>query len=222
MATATRARAPRSRLDRRTRAARAEGRNAREALLEAAAQVFTTRGFRDASVDEIAREAGFSKGAVYWHFPSKDDLFFALVEQRIDRPVRESIALLESASPEHDMAPEASRRFVGLLEQQRELILLEQEYWALAVRDPRLRRRYAKRQADLRSALARALGARARHLGAPPLDTPAEEVAVAFMSLANGLALERLIDPDAVPDHILGEMFALVYAGLVARARKEE
>ena len=55
------------RLDRRTRPARAQARDGREALLEAAARVFARRGFRDASVDDIAREAGFSKGAVYWH-----------------------------------------------------------------------------------------------------------------------------------------------------------
>src|SRR2546429_5041152 len=98
------------RSDRRTRTARAEGRDGREALLEAALQVFAERGYRDASVDEVAERAGYSKGALYWHFSSKDDLFFALVDERIDQPWREGIALLESASAEQDMAPEASPR----------------------------------------------------------------------------------------------------------------
>src|SRR4051794_28822443 len=98
------------RLDRRTRSARAQGRDGREALLEAAVEVFARRGYRDSSVDEIAERAGYSKGAVYWHFTGKDDLFFALLEERVDRPLREMIDLLESAPPERDMAPEASQR----------------------------------------------------------------------------------------------------------------
>lgn len=209
-----------SRLDRRTRAAQAQGRDARTALMDAAAKVFARRGLRDASVDDIAQEAGFSKGAVYWHFAGKDDLFRALLDERIDAPIRETIALLESASPHEDMALETSRRFMELLVRQRDLVLLDHEYWSVAVRDPVLRQRYAERQARLRRALAGALKARARHLGAPPFGTPAEEVATAFMGLAYGLAAERLVDEDAVADHVLGEMFALVYAGLVARAQR--
>src|SRR5436305_368181 len=131
------------RIDRRTRTARAEGRDGREALLEAALQVFAERGYRDSSVDDIAERAGYSKGALYWHFSSKDDLFFALLEERIDRPWRETIDLLESAEPDRDMAPEASRRFTELLRGQRELLLINQEYWLQAARDPELRARYA-------------------------------------------------------------------------------
>jgi AcrR family transcriptional regulator len=210
-------RAPR-RADRRTRNARAEGVDARRALLDAAARVFASRGFRDASVDAIAQEAGFSKGALYWHFAGKDDLFFALLEERIDRPTHEVIKLLESAPAERDMAPEASRLFGELLERQADLFLLDHEYWSLAVRDPELRGRYAARQAELRRAFAGALDARMRHLGAPPFDTTGEEVATAFLGLAYGLARQKLVDPDAVPDHLLGEIFALVYAGLLRRA----
>src|SRR5580693_6909517 len=106
MATATQKR--RRRLDRRTRTARAEGRDGRAALLEAAMEVFARRGYRDASVDEIAERAGYSKGAIYFHFSGKDDLFFALLEDRIDQPMREAIKLLESAPAEDDMAAQAN------------------------------------------------------------------------------------------------------------------
>src|SRR2546430_1359427 len=135
MATATRNR-PR-RLDRRTRSARAEGLDGRTALLEAAMDVFAERGYRDASVDEIAERAGYSKGAIYFHFSGKDDLFFALLEERIDRPMREAIKLLESAPPEDDMALEADRYFLELVSGQRELLLLDHEYRSQAIRDSR-------------------------------------------------------------------------------------
>jgi AcrR family transcriptional regulator len=217
---ATAAGRSRARVDRRTRSARAEGRDGRKALLEAALEVFAERGYGDSSVDEIAQRAGYSKGALYWHFSSKDDLFYALLEEKIDKPWRETIELLESATPEHDMAPEASERFTEVLRGQRELLLIQHEYWSQAVRDPGLRARYADRQRKLRSALAKAITARFDHLGAPPLEGTAEEMATAFISLASGLAREKLIDPAAVPDHLLGDTFALIYAGHVARAGK--
>src|SRR5437764_15295448 len=91
---------------RRRRIARAERRDARQELLRAAADVFAERGFRDASIDEVAERAGYSKGAVYWHFASKGDLFFALVEEHVDRPTREVLELTEAAPPERALAPE--------------------------------------------------------------------------------------------------------------------
>jgi AcrR family transcriptional regulator len=215
MAPATRNR-PR-RLDQRTRTARAEGRDGRAALLEAAAEVFARRGYRDARLDEIAERAGYSKGAIYFHFSGKDDLFFALLEERIDRPLREAIKLLELAPPGDDMAAEANRRFVELVHGQRELMLLDQEYRSQALRDSRLRARYLKREAKLRTALAKGLQARLEHLGAPPIAAP-EHVATALLSLVFGLAQQWLIEPDAVPDELLGDMFALIYAGHVARS----
>jgi AcrR family transcriptional regulator len=192
----------------------------RRLLLEAAAQIFTQRGYRGATVDAILTEAGLSKGAFYWHFSSKEELFHTLLQERIERPIQTLIELLHSAPADQDMAPEASQRFLEVLERERETILLDHEYWSLATRDPELRARYAKRQAELRSALANALEARAKRLGAPRFSTPAEEVATAYLALANGLALEKLIDREAVPDHLLGEMYALIYAGLVARAQQ--
>src|SRR3954462_5007786 len=79
----------------------------RAALLAAAEQVFAERGYRSASVDAVVAAAGLSKGAFYWHFKSKDDLLFALLDERIDRPLREWIERLESAPPDADLAPEA-------------------------------------------------------------------------------------------------------------------
>jgi AcrR family transcriptional regulator len=205
------------RTDRRTRRARAEQRDARAQLLAAAAEVFARRGFRDASVDEVAARAGYSKGAVYWHFSGKEDLFFALMEERVDRPTREMIDLLESAPPDQDMGPEASRRFVELMQSERELLLLRHEYWSQAVRDSKLRSRYAKRQAKLRKALGKALVTRVEHLGGPADPATAEQMATVAMALASGLAQERLIDRRAVPDGLLGDTMVLLYAGLVAR-----
>jgi AcrR family transcriptional regulator len=207
-----------ARLDRRTRAARAQGRETRDELLAAALRVFARRGYRDAGVDEIAAEAGYSKGALYWHFSSKQGLLLALLEERIDAPIRESVALLESAPPDRDMSLEATREFARQLGEEREATLLEREYWSLAIRDPELRARYADRQTKLRDALATALEARMRHLGTPELPMPAKDVARIVMSIVGGLAVDELIEPGSVRPELLGEALAVIYAGLVARA----
>jgi|SRR5579884_912705 len=205
-------------VDRRSRAARAERRDARKDLLRAAAEVFAARGFRDASIDEVAERAGYSKGAVYWHFAGKDDLFLALVEEHVDRPTREMIELLESAPAERDMSVEASRRFAQLLAGQPEWLLLENEYWSQAVRDPDLRQRYANHRRELRAALGTALAARAGTLGAGQIEIDPERIATAIMALSIGLAQQALIDPDAAPDDLLGETIVLIYKGLLTRA----
>src|SRR2546423_239231 len=69
------------------------------------------------------------------------------------------------------------------------------------------------------SAAAGALEARARHLGTPDLPMPAEDVARIVMSIIGGLSVDELIEPGSVRADLLGDTLALIYAGLVARAR---
>lgn len=56
----------------------------RQKLLDSALQVFARNGYERATVDEIVREAGFSKGAFYVHFETKEDLFWEMLQERID------------------------------------------------------------------------------------------------------------------------------------------
>ena len=210
----------RTRVDQRTRAARQAGREARDELLTAALRVFARHGYREAGVDEIAAEAGYSKGALYWHFSGKEEVLLALLDERVDAPMRDRVALLASAPPERDMSVEATRTFAQQLGEEREALLLEREYWSLAIRDPELRARYIERQTERRNALAAALEARARHLGTPKLTMPADDVARIVTSIIGGLTVDELIEPGSVHPQLIGEALALIYAGLVARAQE--
>jgi AcrR family transcriptional regulator len=197
---------------------RAEARGtARERLLDAAAAVFADRGYRAASVEDIAAAAGVTKGAVYWNFRGKEDLFLALIEERVDRRAHELIGVTESAPREVATAPLVSSGVSSLVDEQQALVRLVGEYWGLAVRDERVRDRYVERQRSLRDHLARALEARHRTTGVP-LTVPAESLATAIIALATGLAQERITDPEAAPEGLLGEMLSLLYDGLVKRA----
>ena len=72
------------------------GPGGRDQILDAAARVFARGGYRGATIDAILEEAGFSKGAFYWHFRSKEHLVSALLAERVERPIRELIEQLRS------------------------------------------------------------------------------------------------------------------------------
>ena len=61
----------------------------RDELIAAADRLFTRTGFHATSVDAVADEAGYTKGAVYSNFESKEDLFFAVYERRVNAAVEE-------------------------------------------------------------------------------------------------------------------------------------
>jgi len=76
-----------------TRAQRKE--QTRDALVDSAYRLFTQQGFHGTSLDQVAAEAGFTKGAVYSNFASKEDLFFAVYERRVEASVQRLDALVD-------------------------------------------------------------------------------------------------------------------------------
>src|SRR4051794_1807212 len=178
-------RATRRRRGRPPSAAREQGSSRRE-LLEAALPVFAERGYAATSVEEVIRRAGLSKGTFYFNFSGKDDLFFAVVEEHLDRPARALMELTASAPGDVPTASEISDGLAEILRTERSTLLLLQEHWAQAARDDRLAAGYRERQAGLRGLLAEALRERHRHTGVP-LSFDADRLAAAFIALAHGL-----------------------------------
>jgi len=75
----------------------------RSALLSAAKSVFAREGYGGASLDQIAADAGYTKGAVYTHFDSKEDLFLALLSDGLFRQIEFLETLLEKARARPEM-----------------------------------------------------------------------------------------------------------------------
>lgn len=193
---------------------------ARERLLDAALAEFQERGYAGTSLQAVARRAGLTKGAIYWSFRDKQDLFFSLVEERLDVPLRGLMRITEDAPPDVETGPVVSRGMAELTRGQPELLLLMFEHWSMAVRDPKLRQDYSRRQSELRAAMARALEARHATTGVA-LTYPAERLATGILCLGAGIAMEALVDPAAAPDELFGELLGIIYDGLAARARGE-
>jgi AcrR family transcriptional regulator len=184
----------------------------RDRLLSAARTVFASRGFHGASVEEIAAEAGFSTGALYSNFDGKEDLFLALMDREIDDHAREIAEAVRERTSVAERARGGADQWMAMIRREPELLLLFMEFWAYAARDPNVRRRVADSFARARQTLTRLIADGARDFELE-LVLPAEQLAIAIDALADGIARQKMADPDAVPDELMGRVLALLLAG---------
>ena len=185
----------------RTRKAVSERRAGTHArLVEAATRVVARRGFHAATVDAIADEAGFSVGALYSNFAGKDDVFLAV----FDGHLRWYTDELEAARNAPDPARALSDWLDGLMRDPDQLLIFI-EFWAHAVRKPKLRRHIASRMRSIRRTLTEMIEERGADLPIAP-----ETLAVVLLALWRGLALEKLADPEAVDDAVTGLVTSFV------------
>ncbi|MHB1469186.1 MAG: TetR/AcrR family transcriptional regulator [Solirubrobacteraceae bacterium] len=184
----------------------------RERLLSAARARFARRGFHGASVEEIAAEAGFSTGALYSNFEGKEDLFLVLMDHVIDSYAAEISAEVDGLTSIADRAVDGARHWMEIVEREPEMLMLFVEFWAYAARDPNARGRVAASFARVRTVLTRLIADGARELNLE-LAIPAEQLAIAIDALADGIARQKLADPDAIPDDLMGRVLSLLLAG---------
>jgi AcrR family transcriptional regulator len=186
--------------------------NTRERLLGAARRVFARSGFHGASVEEVASEAGFSTGALYSNFTGKEDLFLALMEREINEHAREIAQAVSERESMAERATGGARQWMIMIEREPEVLLLFMEFWAYGVRDAEVRPKVAVRFAQVRELLTKLIADGVREFDLE-LDIPAEQLAVAIDALADGIARQKLADPDAVPDELMGRVLSLLFAG---------
>ena len=200
---------------RRTRAEKQE--ETRRLLLDAAAEVFIRRGLQGASIEEITAQAGFTRGAFYSNFDSKEQLFVELLQDRVYNRYRRII--MESPG---DLEPRESMRWVAnrLVEMYREpgdewLFALWLECLAHAARHPEFRSLAATFWSGNRAVGAAQIEATLRQRGLePPIDP--KHLATAGIALDIGLAVQNLVDPDDVPLEVYPLLYELLLGRLVA------
>src|SRR6266511_2384904 len=193
-------------------------RQIRAQLLDAAERVFARDGYQGATVAAIAAEAGYSHGAIYSNFNGKEDLFLVLVEERIDARRARVYQAADAALSRGAEPLEAARRFVAMLQQEREAYLLLVDFWNQAVRDQAAAVRFAERHDRLRALIGRIVEGIARDQGVE-LARPRDQVATALIALANGFAIESLADPTAAPDELFAHAIAALLRGFTGSDR---
>jgi AcrR family transcriptional regulator len=185
----------------------------RAALLDAAGRVIAERGLYGASIEAIVAEAGYTGGAFYAHFASKEDLFAEVLEQRVFKIWRELLARnvdVSSGVPTARQVGEISAS-MNHHPDARWVIGLWLELMANAGRDERFRELAATLWSEARTRNARVLAEAYDAAGAEPPASP-EHLVTAMMALETGLSLQHYADPDAVPLELIPELFELLFS----------
>jgi AcrR family transcriptional regulator len=170
----------------------------REKLFEAAARVFEEQGIGGASIEAIAAAAGFTRGAFYSNFNSKDELIIAMLEDHVDQSIRRNLDLL---ARHKDLAEflEALRT----MDRSRQdplgrSPLLHMEMILFVARAEKRRPELAKRLRARRKLIADIVETTAKNSGRNVVLNPAWTGAI-LLALEDGFRLHRLIDPETTP-----------------------
>jgi AcrR family transcriptional regulator len=169
----------------------------RSELVDAAERLFTAHGFHATSIDAVAAEAGFTKGAVYSNFASKEDLFLALYERRVDRRIAEIEAIFEAAPNLREGVERVIPGNRGRPETDDGWMAVFFEFWAHALRNPEVRARFATQHRRVIDVLAAAWIESGEDLPDDP-----HKLATARYAMQLGLQLERLTQPDLVDERL--------------------
>jgi AcrR family transcriptional regulator len=185
----------------------------RRRLLDAALTVFASRGFDSATLDQVAEAAGLTKGAIYSNFASKDELFFAMMnEQALRRAeaVRTALAI-RPQSQDGPQGPDDQQAVRGIgrlltraFTQEREWQLVFLDFWGRAIRDDTVHTQFLAHRRALREAIAERIQ-QARGPTSAIGEFSVDELVTVVLALSNGLAIEEYIDP-GVADDLLGRV----------------
>ncbi|WP_431683154.1 TetR/AcrR family transcriptional regulator [Kitasatospora sp. KL5] len=170
----------------------------RAALLSAALEVFAELGFQSATIEQICDRAGYTRGAFYSNFSSKEELFLALFDAHSDAVLtrlRERIdGLGKDGLTLDDLAELVSR----IDPSERDWYLVTTEFTLHAIRDPQaawlLARHDARLRAELTGAVTAFLAAAGREL-----TVDAEQVSRLLIALREGGLAQSYVEPDQLP-----------------------
>jgi AcrR family transcriptional regulator len=166
----------------------------REALIEASKRVFLKLGYQGATLDRIAAEAGYTKGAVYWHFKNKEALFIELLAEALRRNLDALDGALKIASDNPDqlegqIATYIDRQLGGTVP----MLALELEIESR--RNPSLAAVFHVIVVNHQNAICRVLERYYAIVGREPA-MPMSQLAALFLVIAEGSALQRQTRPE--------------------------
>lgn len=181
--------------------------NTRARLLAGALEVFAERGFHGASVEDICERAGFTRGAFYSNFGSKDELVLALFQATTDRLLEQIEALLPELASQPGSLLDA---VLGLLDEtasdQRQWHLISAEFTLHALRDPAAAEALNKQRGMFRESLTR-LVVQITATSSLELTVPAEQFVRMVIAVHEGARSQSLLEPREVPAGSLEHTF---------------
>jgi AcrR family transcriptional regulator len=186
-------------------------------LLDAALKVIARQGLEAASVEDIAAAAGYTRGAFYSNFSSKEDLFIELLRRDHEKAIAELLALRSDALPLEHIAARVTETYSRMY-RDNECFMIWTEARLLAVRDPRFRAKHNSLLTEKRTRIAEFIQYFYGRIGAaPPL--PPDTMALGFMSLAEGVKLSMLSSPTEMDPATAQAVLALFISSIIQTAR---
>jgi AcrR family transcriptional regulator len=169
-----------------------------ERLLDAALETFAEIGFAAASVEDICRRGGFTRGAFYSSFRTKDELFGALFVRETARNLARAEEQLAGIEDEADPVTAAVERCLSTFRADRTWVLVQTEYRLHAARHPEAAAALREHSAGLHTRLAALIESRAAGAGLG-LALPAGQLARMVLALHEGMVLSHL--PESAEPH---------------------
>jgi len=170
----------------------------REKLFEAAARVFEDQGIGGASIEAIAAAAGFTRGAFYSNFKSKDELIIAMLEDHLEQTVRRNLDLLARHKNLADFIEALKTMDRSKQDPLGRSPLLHMEMILFVARAEKRRPELAKRLRAGRKLIADVIETTSSNSGKDPVLDPAWWGAI-VLAMEDGFRLHRLIDPETTP-----------------------
>lgn len=200
-----------------SRLSRAESQaRTRQALLDAAGEVFVERGLHRTSVEAIAERAGFTRGAFYSNFATKEELFAELLQSTVYRAYRE-MGEAQLASDEPLPTSRETAETLARIQDHpdgRWMFRLWLELLLEAGRDEKMRRLAVEFWRSNRELIAKIVERRFAEAGAkPPLEP--RTFATALIAMDIGLAIQHYVDPDVVPLDVYPDTFGELFDRLL-------
>lgn len=186
----------------------------RRLLADAATAVFAERGFNDATLEEIAARAGYTRGAIYANFDDKFDLFLNVLHQRFDDNESALSADLSAAEPSQLL--DVIRDWFDTYLVAPPLATAYAEFTAAAATRPAVRQRIANYLQTVRTLIAKLVENYCARAGVT-IPIPAEQFAAMVAAIASGLANQRSLDPDAIPADLYPTALAYLWLGMLAQ-----
>jgi len=185
----------------RKRLTRQEGRElTTQRLVEAAQALIARRGLDATSVEDIAEAAGYSRGAFYSNFKSKNDLFFEVLRQDQQRISGKFAVALNDATSLEQIRARISEINAGLFSE-RDSFLAWNEARMLSARDAKFRARLAALISERRDFIASIIEYLAKRTGSTP-NFPVKALAMGFISFTEGVRLFGASCPSEMPAEV--------------------
>jgi AcrR family transcriptional regulator len=191
----------------------------RQRILEAAERLFLERGFGGTSLEDVASEAGFSKGAVYSNFAGKNDLFFAIVEHQF-ADLADHLRVAVGAAPDlPSQLAAVTHWYDEYLQVESDWLRSLPELMAVATQDPEAHRRVSELLREIEDAIAELLTRQQEVMGIR-FALPPSTIAALAVSMVVGLTVRTVHDLDG-PDPRAGtRLFTHAMATLLQLAPK--